>query len=130
MISFLLGILGGIVAWFVTMLIGQPILTFWALRRQVIKALVQYNASGIDERSQSSKWLDERSTVLRTHGAELIAFAATEPLAPMLLAKIGYDPLGAGVYLTSLSCLAPGDATRPHIYGEVLKALRVSHWVM
>ena len=66
------GILGGIVAWFATMLVGQPLYQLINLRSQTAWLLHFYDPLTHDDRVLSALWVSEREKAYRDHGAKLL----------------------------------------------------------
>jgi len=87
-INFLLGFLGGILAWFATNLIGQPLVTFLGARSEAARVLAQFeDLDGYDpERADPPpEIVEERRKLLAAAGAQLVAFAhANQFLTPIL----------------------------------------------
>src|SRR5215471_5379305 len=72
--SFWLGILGGIVAWFATMLIGQPFYEPIGLRRETARLLHLYEPRGPDGRWAIRLTEEERTKAYQDCAAKLLAF--------------------------------------------------------
>jgi hypothetical protein len=72
------GFAGGIIAWFATEFIGQPIKTFLAARSDAAKALAQYeDCDRYDPEREPAvdELVSERANLLRAVGAALVGFA-------------------------------------------------------
>jgi hypothetical protein len=61
------GILGGVIAWFGTMLIGQPLYELIKLRRRVAWAIHMYDPEIEDDRGTIAGWVDERANSYREY---------------------------------------------------------------
>jgi hypothetical protein len=99
MLTALSGLAGGIVAWFLTNLVAQPLLRFFTLRGEVATALSLYRnvAPYLDETAHQEEKdiLKERMRdghkELRLLGARLLAFHQTEFVANALLRRLGFN---------------------------------------
>jgi hypothetical protein len=78
MAAFVLGILGGILAWFATMLFGQPFYELVNLRRKTAEALHMYDPATHDDRATMDGWNAQRADAYRDCAAKLLAFYSTQ----------------------------------------------------
>jgi hypothetical protein len=86
--GFLFGILGGIVAWISTAIIGQPFYELLKLRRETARLLHMYDPEIKDDRATISGWINERADAYRSCAAKLFAFDSSEMVA-VAIAKMG-----------------------------------------
>ena len=124
----LFGLIGGVLAWVATMLVGQPLYTFLTLRGAAAKLLLMYEHGG--EKASISAWLIERENAYRVLGAEMAGFAVTHSQFVNLLRWRGFNPLEAGVNLMALASMSPGDPVRAPTYQNIIDPLRITHWIM
>ena len=78
MASFILGLLGGFVAWLATEILARPLSKFIALRAGAAEALARYEDrynSDQDSLLANPDWLAERKLAYEDCGAELAVFA-------------------------------------------------------
>lgn len=123
--SFFLGILGGVIAWFLTMLAASPLYAFFSLRSNASTCLMMYEGAG--DRAKAPGWQAERETAYRIAGAGLASFASTHGPIAELVRRFGYDARVAGMSLMSLAALSQEDPQRRALYGEIVEALRLKH---
>lgn len=123
--SFILGICGGVIAWFLTMAIGQPLYSFFSLRSDASLCLVMYEAAG--DRAKVPGWLAEQNAAYQRSGANLVSFASTHGICTEMVRRLGYDPRVAGMSLMRLASLSHDDTDRRALYGEIVEALRLKH---
>jgi hypothetical protein len=129
MAAFWLGILGGMIAWFGTMLVGQPFYELTKLRRQVATLLHYYEPiSSDDHRATILGWNDKRADAYRDCAANLLAFASTQAIVcriTRLLPLLGWKAREAAEQLWKLAPLGPGAADRPQLRREVAEAFKL-----
>jgi hypothetical protein len=129
MIEFGLGILGGIVAWLGTMVIGQPFYELINLRRETAWLLHLYELKGRDDhRATITGWLEDRAKAYQACAAKLLAFASSQMIvtAAVRLPPLRWQPREAGESLWLLSPLGPGAPERAQLRLDVAKALNLS----
>jgi hypothetical protein len=130
--SFLSGILGGIVAWSIIELFVRPLTRFFALRTEAADALAVYEDRfdpDPDAPPPNSRWLTNRTLTYDNCGADLMAFAASNPFATRLMHKIPlrrfrYQVRSAGSNMLSLAATAPGTEASDHFRQEIAWALK------
>jgi hypothetical protein len=125
--SFAYGLLGGIIAWIATTIIGQPLYKFISLRSQTAKVLARYD----DDGSNLSTIYDaNRRTEYADCGADLIAFAATNVSAIWILRKLpkGWRcfPKSAGTNLALSANLQPGYEAE-QVRTKIVSALKLNY---
>jgi hypothetical protein len=108
--QFLLGFIGAILAWFVTNLVGQPLVSFLATRSEAARALAQFEHLDrydptID--SPAREIVEERGKLLGAAGAQLIAFSHANQFLAVLFRKLKLWSQHAGSALILLSQLKP-----------------------
>jgi len=92
--GFFLGFIGGVFAWIVTALVGQPIYHFISLRAEAARVLARYERSdaGPAPEATDANWIAERKRAYQECGARLVAFAAANhrdtPPAQSLLGTV------------------------------------------
>jgi hypothetical protein len=125
--EFGLGILGGIVAWVATMLIGHPFYELLNLRRETAQLLHLYEPPGKDNRATIAKWLENRANAYRTCAAKLFAFDSSEMfvVAVAKLPPFRWEVKKAAESLWQLAPLGPGASERSHLRSGVGKALNL-----
>src|SRR5438105_101922 len=64
--TFGFGLLGGIIAWFGTMVIGHPFYSLLNLRFETARMLQLYEPPSKDDRGMSAQWLAEREAAYRS----------------------------------------------------------------
>ena len=123
MFSFLSGVAGGIVAWIATMLVGQPLYAFSAMRSEVAKLLHLKFLGPLNIQSILAEGRDLEQSTLADCGARLMAFASTQPIARWIVESLGFDPRQAGTNLIKLAGESPEDS--PAIGSQVALALKI-----
>jgi hypothetical protein len=114
MASFVAGLLGGVLSWFVTQFIAEPLRRFFGMRRDIAQRLLEYGnvSAPRNERGDITKGFTEEDRVrlrdaqkrLRELGTQTLSFVQTDTLAANLIQKIWrYDPTKAGRSLLGLS---------------------------
>jgi hypothetical protein len=137
MASFLLGILGGFIAWVTTWFVAQPLSTFFALRSQAAEVFARYEdkvGPNPYEPPPSLEWLSEREKALESCGASLVAYAASNTFMETILLGEGpfnpfprYAPRSAGESLFILARLKPGTADAYRCRQEIIRDLKLSY---
>src|SRR5579864_1377793 len=130
--GFFLGFIGGVFAWIVTALVGQPIYHFISLRAEAARVLARYEQSdfvpGPDP--ADANWITERKRAYRDCGTRLVAFAAanvivTRLLRSRFLAQFRCYPRSAGEALMTLGDLSSGAETRMATRDQVVSRLKL-----
>ena len=93
--TFLLGILGGISAWFGTMLIGQPLYTFFGVREEIAKQLYFRISGPTNIHTVLADFEGHYRIEFGELAGRLIAFTSTQPLADKIVRFFGYRPAEA-----------------------------------
>jgi hypothetical protein len=134
--SLVLGALGGVVSWFATDFIAQPLRRFFHLRGEIAARMIIYGnvRAPIDERGKDTDdftdddmvRLEKAQIAFRRWGARMLAFCHTEPIGYWLVLRMRYDPLEAGQSLIGLSNSIGvyGNERHQHRQG-VLNALHI-----
>jgi hypothetical protein len=130
--GFFLGFIGGVFAWIVTALIGQPIYHFISLRAEAARVLARYERTdaGPAPAATDANWIAERKRAYQECGARLVAFAAANVIVTRLLrspflAQFRCYPRSAGEALITLGELSPGADTRVATREEVVSRLKL-----
>jgi hypothetical protein len=125
--SFWFGILGGIVAWFATMLIGQPFYELIGLRREAARLLHLYEPTKQDGRWAIAATLEERSKAYQDCAAKLLAFHSSQSLVSACagLPPLSWRPKEAGELLWKLAPLGPGASERFDLRAGIAKAFNL-----
>jgi hypothetical protein len=120
-----LGILGGMVAWVATTLIGQPFYELIGLRREAARLLHMYDPETRDERGGVIGWLAERENSYRACAANLFAFSSSQSIVAALVAlpPLRWHPKQAAELMSALAPLGPGAAERPQLRRGIAEAL-------
>lgn len=151
MTAFLSGLIGGLVAWVGTTIIGQPIYKFISLRAEAARALAQYDPDeqlhygnpvlmladdgivGRDGAAEAAAAIAAKDRVCDRRrdyeicGAHLIAFAASNALVTRMLQR-GFRcyPKSAGEALLLLSRCQSGTPASVLARGNVISGLRLT----
>ena len=124
-----LGFVGGVIAWFATNFIGQPLVAFIAARNEAARALAQYaelDGRFDPERDEfSDDIVKERTRALSAAGAQLIALANAYQILIPVLRRLKFRPQYAGNDLIYLSQMEPNGTYNEEIRGRIMKALRL-----
>jgi hypothetical protein len=134
--SFLLGFLGGFIAWLATEILARPLSKFFSLRAAVAEALTRYEDrynSNRDSSPASRDWMVERKLAYEDCGADLAAFTASNAFVARLLGRspvkrFRYYARFAASNLQSLAQTDPGTETSEYFRVRVVAALRLASW--
>jgi hypothetical protein len=90
------GFVGGVMAWFATTFIGQPIITFFAARSEAARVLALFGQlDRYDNDPERDEFPDnivlDRQKALAAAGAQLIAFAYTNQFLIRFLHKLKWS---------------------------------------
>lgn len=119
MSTFLAGMLGGILAWFATSFIAAPLSSFFALRHQATRLLLQ---RAWTHQEMSGDGFSSSGDELRRCGDDLRAWAITNRLACRVVKSFGLDPYKAGAALHDV-------ANGREAYGDAASALKADDWI-
>jgi hypothetical protein len=127
MYEFWLGILGGIVGWIATMLVGHPFYELINLRRETAQTLHFFEPKGKDSRAAIAAWLEERSNAYRICAAKLFAFESSEIIIARITKTFSFrwNLIKAAECLWQLAPLGPGAAERTELRSEIAKSLNL-----
>lgn len=128
MAALLWGFLGGVIAWFATNFVAQPLNTFFNARSGAARALARYgdlDRYDPEEEDPSSNVISDRRKVLADSGAELIAFAHSNQVLTKALQRARFFPQNAGDDLILLSDMKPHGARNDDVRQEIMQHLRV-----
>jgi hypothetical protein len=137
MSSVLWGLLGGVVAWVSTTIIGTPLFRFFNLRAEAAKVLALFEGcidpSNPDADIMTDKWLARRRQAYQACGADLIAFAASNSLLlhwhhRLSPRRLRIFPRSAGQALMTLADAKPGTQASHEFHNTVLSALKFRPW--
>ena len=121
------GLVGGVVAWFATMVIGHPFYSLLNLRWETARVLQLYEPPTRDNRGMSAAWLDEREAAYRSCAAQLLAFVAAQSAITWIVERVlHWQPRHAAEQLWKLAPLGPGADERPHLREAAAQALKLS----
>jgi hypothetical protein len=135
----ILGLIGGVISWFLTQFVAEPLRRFLAMRRDIAQHLMDYEnvraprdaRGGItaaeDFTEQHAERLRDAQKRLREFGTQMLSFAQTDPMATKLIRYLWrYDPLKAGRSLVGFShdIAVYGDERAAH-RRNILDALRI-----
>lgn len=140
MTSFLWGLCGGFVAWFVTTVVAQPIYRFLALRGEAARLLALYEFrfdADFDPGSgelggPSEVWLRDRMRDYVACGAALTGFSYSQSTLTRALHRFPlkawrFYPRSAGSGFDSLSQLKPGTQVAEETRDRVMSALKLKY---
>ncbi|MFZ1011034.1 MAG: hypothetical protein WAN65_29620, partial [Candidatus Sulfotelmatobacter sp.] len=105
----------GAIGWIAIQFVGKPVRQFYDLRTEASKliALHGYDMFGLFSETAKNDY--------KQIGAKLVAFDTSEPLAPPIIRRLGYDPKLAGRALLTVSSnwgnIIKGDAVQRGIEG-------------
>jgi hypothetical protein len=131
---FIAGLVGGVIAWFVTQFIAEPLRRFFGMRREIAQYLLDYGnvrARGEDGQElteQDKARLRDAQKKIRELATQTLSFAQTDALAANLLRWLWrYDLMRAGTALLMLSHeLAIGTQDERQLaVKSIYKALRI-----
>ena len=128
MSGFFLGFIGGIVAWFATTFVGQPLLAFIAARSEAARVLAQYEEldrhNPVRDEFPETIVIDRRKS-LSAAGAQLVAIAHAYQFLMPVLRKFKLFPQRAGSALILLSQMRPSGSHNEDERDAIMKALRL-----
>jgi hypothetical protein len=131
------GFVGGIVAWIVTTILGQPLQRFLQLRQEAAAAVAQFEdrawIGNPEAKPPSNEWLDKRREAYDKAGTSLLAFANTNLFVTRALRQ---RPLGryrcnirsAAECLRTLAEAYPGTQSSTQLHRAVLSGLAIKAW--
>jgi hypothetical protein len=120
------GLLGGVVAWLGTMVIGHPFYSLLNLRSETARLLQLYDPPTKDDRGILASWLTEREAAYRTCAAQLFAFAASQSVVTWIVGKVfQWQPRRAAEQLWELAPLGPGARERTVLRAAAGEALKL-----
>jgi hypothetical protein len=133
MASFFWGLVGGMVAWVATMILGQPIYRFLNLRAEAAEILARYERDNSEDPGRDARevgWQAERKRAYQECGSKLIAFAISNVAATRLIRRrplrgVRYYPRSAGEALMTLGDLSPGSPDRSTLIQAVISGLQL-----
>ena len=131
--SFLLGLLGGFIAWRATDSFLRPLTKFFVLRTETAEALALYEGHfnpDPDALPPSSEWLAERKLAYEQCGAGLLAFCTSHSFIAQLLHQFPlrsfrYHTRSAGSNMRALAETLPGTEPSDHFRRYVVYALKL-----
>jgi hypothetical protein len=135
-VSFLFGLLGGVVAWIATTFFAQPLTRFYSLRAEAAEALAQYEDQidlGLEEKFQpSERWIAERRVAYESCGSGLLAFAASNALLAGWFYRFWpkssrYYARAAGSSLMALANTVPATQASEHFRVQIISALKLRY---
>jgi hypothetical protein len=135
MLPLVLGFFGGVVAWFATTFVAQPIQRLIQLRERAALVLAKYDdhlwIGNPEARPPENNWLEERRKAYDDIGSELVAFADANTL---LVRRFHHRLLGrrrlyirsAGENLRTLGDAYPGTPSWDQIRRSAKSALKIA----
>jgi hypothetical protein len=122
------GFIGGILAWFATNFLGQPIVAFIAARNDAARILAQF--ASLDHYDPEidkfpDNLVEERQKSLSIIGAQLIAFAHSNQFFVPILHRLHFFPQSAGNTLILLSQMKPTGVNNHDTRQQILQQLRL-----
>jgi len=123
LLSIVFGLLGGIIAWIATAVLGQPFYRYCCLRAEAARVLALYEHHDVIRANH--EWRAERKRAYQACGSQLMAFAATNVLMTTLLQKMSRHPRVAGETFVTLSELSPDHQYRLSFTQRIIAALRL-----
>lgn len=111
---FIAGLIGGIVSWFVTQSVAEPLRRFLGMRRDIAQHLLDYDnvAAARDVDGKRLEQFDEQDAArlrdaqkkLREFATQTLSYVQTDAVATNLIRWLWrYDPMKAGRSLIGLS---------------------------
>jgi hypothetical protein len=134
---FVAGVVGGVLSWFVTHFVAEPLRRFFGMRRDIAQRLLDYEnvSAPRNERGDVTEQFTEQDAVrladaqrkLRELATQTLSFVQTDALAANLIQAIWrYDLTKAGRSLFGLSHdLAVYGSERARHRQNILDALRI-----
>jgi hypothetical protein len=131
------GALGGILSWFVTQFVAEPLRRFLGMRREIVQQLldcenVRARRNDKDElvedfTEEDAARLRDAQSKLRQLGTQILSFTQTDIAAKKIIGSLwGYDPEMAGTSLMTLSHdIAIYGLERQRQRENILIALRI-----
>jgi hypothetical protein len=130
-VSFILGLAGGFIAWLATEFFGRPLNTILSLRSQAAAALARYE-SRYDPNPEAfevtPEWLAERKAAYETCGAALVGFARSNSRFARILYKLRWWRISAesaGSSLLNLAELNPGGWAASQLEDKIEQSLKI-----
>jgi hypothetical protein len=134
---FVAGLVGGVLSWFVTQFIAEPVRRFFGMRRDIAQRLLDYGnlSAPRNERGDITEGFTEQDETrlrdaqkkLRELATQTLSFVQTDAIAAKLIEVIWqYDPTKAGRSLFALShdIAVYGNERKRH-QDNILEALRI-----
>jgi hypothetical protein len=132
--EFLIGLLGGFVAWLATTVIATPLHRFMNLRASVAREIALYEnrvREGDPEAEQPpADWMARRKQAYEMCGAELMGFSFSNSLMTRVLHRVPgspFYPWRASSYLMTLAETTPGSGASAQAREGIQKALRLKY---
>ncbi|MGA2895748.1 MAG: hypothetical protein ABSE22_23045 [Xanthobacteraceae bacterium] len=131
------GFLGGIVAWIITTILGQPIQRFIQLREHAALILARYDnlpwIGNPEAKPPENNWLEERREAYDKIGSELVAFAdantfIARQLHHKILGRYRIYVRNAGNELRTFGATYPGTESWDQIRKSAMSALKIAGW--
>jgi hypothetical protein len=122
------GFIGGVIAWFATTFLGQPIVAFIAARSEAARTMAQFeHLDRYDPEREEfpDSIIMDRQKSMAAAGAQLVAFAHTNQLFIPLLRKLKLWPQNAGNNLILLSQLNPAGVDNEEVRKDIMRQLRL-----
>jgi hypothetical protein len=134
---FMAGLVGGVIGWFVTQFVAEPLRRFFVMRREIAQHLLDYEnvVAPRNERGEITEYftgqdaprLYDAQKQLRQLGTQMLSFVQTDALAANMIRWLWrYDPTKAGRSLMALSHdIAVFGDERARRRSDIIAALRV-----
>jgi hypothetical protein len=135
--SLFTGFIGGIVAWIITTVLGEPIRHFFELRQQAASVLAKYDdlpwIGNPDAKPPGEAWLKERREAYDRVGSELVAFADSNTfiartLHNRLLGRYRCYVRNSGNTLRTLGEAFPGTKAWDTLRRSAMSGLKIAGW--
>jgi hypothetical protein len=130
------GFLGGVVAWIVTTILGQPLQRFLQLRQEAVAAVTLFEQrvwiGNPEAKPPTADWLEKRREAYDDKaGTALLTFANTNLFITRTLRQLGRyrcNVRSAGENLRTLAKAYPGTQASDGLYRTVLSGLAIKAW--
>ncbi|MBB6251041.1 hypothetical protein [Nitrospirillum iridis] len=129
MSALLWGFLGGVVAWFVTNFISQPLIKIISLRESAAVALARYenydHHGHEEEDTPEADTIKARNVAFSEVGSQLKAFVISNQIIMKAIHKTTWRPGPAGENLITLSQMPPYGSENWEIRQNIMKHLKL-----
>lgn len=131
------GVVGGVLGWFATYVIVEPLRQFFQLRNKAAQVIVQYDPTSgptnPDDDPPEAKWLEDRRKEFDDIGVSILEFCAVNSivcrtLSHRHLSRYRFSIRIAGESLRLLGKTQPGTQAHHQIRHQALYGLKLGEW--